>query len=392
MMGNSPLRLLLMLSFVVLLAACSSDDAETVIVGQDVADTDSPTEVTPTTISTVASSSSSSSTTMLTTSTTSTTSEAPATTQTTTTTTKPVADETIEVLGPAMVGVGEWAVIRPVSRDDIDCSNDGTLAYLVDGEIVHRYETLGGLGGVRLYNGPRGQDAFVVNCEESVERVLLQGSAIMPGFGGPELADFRFYDSEFDNFWMDYSGDYGWRGDMFAVHASTSAGGGTFDELFVFDPSSPSIEALHSRMGTRLSDVAFLGFDLISPTVWSVDIAGDVITTASSDSSSRVQVSRQPAEATAPPLPEGDELLSSDDVRIRLWSVPDAEGRAQVVSMVTASEWFYLAEEGLRLVRQIPVGGDIVEIEMYADDADGAPSRDLPWFTLEMVRVFDPAY
>ena len=160
MMGNSPLRLLLMLLFAVLLAACSSDDAETVVVGQDVADIDSPTEETSTTSSTATSSSSTASST----STTSTTSEAPATSQTTTTTTKPVADETIEVLGPAMVGVGEWAVIRPVSRDDIDCSNDGTLAYLVDGEIVHRYETLGGLGGVRLYNGPRGQDAFVVNC------------------------------------------------------------------------------------------------------------------------------------------------------------------------------------------------------------------------------------
>lgn len=387
MMGNSPLRLLLMLSFVVLLAACSSDDAETVIVGQDVADTDSPTEVTPTTISTVASSSSSSSTTMLTTSTSSTTSAVPATTQTTTT--EPAADETIEVLGPAMVGVGDWAVIRPVSRDDIDCSNDGTLAYLVDGEIVHRYETLGGLGGVRLYNGSRGQDAFVVNCEESVERVLLQGSAIVPGFAWPDLADFRFYDSEFANFRMDYSGDYGWRGDMFAVHASTSADGASFDELFVFDSYSLSIEAQHSRMGTRLSDVAFLGFDLVSPTVWAVDIAGDVITTASSDSSSRVQVLRQPSEATVPPLPEGDELLSSDEVLVRLWSVPDAEGHARVISMATASEWFYLAEDGVRLVRQIPVGEDIVEIEMYADHADGAPSQDLPWLTLEMIRVFD---
>jgi len=328
------------------------------------------------------------------TSTTSTTSEAPTTTDTTTpetTTTDPVADETIEVLGPAMVGLGDWAVIRPVSRDDIDCSNDGTLAYLLDGEVVHRYDTLGGLGGVRLYNGPRGQDAFVINCEESVERVLVQGSAIVPGTGWPELTDFRFYDSDFENFWMDYSGDYGWRGDMFAVHASTSADGETFDELFIFDPSAPSIEALHSQIGARLSDVGVPGVDLISPTVWTVDAAGDIITSASSDSSSRVHVLRQSTEATVPPLAEGDELFSSDEVMVRLWSVPDAEGHARVVSMARASEWFYLAEEGLRLVRQIPVGDDVVEIEVYAADADGAPSRDLPWLTLEMIRVFDEA-
>jgi hypothetical protein len=380
MMGNSPLRLLLTFWFAVLLAACSSDGAEAVVVGQDVADTAAPSEET---------SSSTSST-----SATSTTSEAPTTTDTTTpetTTTDPVADETIEVLGPAMVGLGDWAVIRPVSRDDIDCSNDGTLAYLLDGEVVHRYDTLGGLGGVRLYNGPRGQDAFVINCEESVERVLVQGSAILPGTGWPELTDFRFYDSDFENFWMDYSGDYGWRGDMFAVHASTSADGETFDELFIFDPSAPSIEALHSRIGTRLSDVGVPGVDLISPTVWTVDAAGDIITSASSDSSSRVQVLRQSTEATVPPLAEGDELLSSDEVMVRLWSVPDAEGHARVVSMARASEWFYLAEDGLRLVRQIPIGDDVVEIEMYADDADGAPSRDLPWLSLEMIRVFDEA-
>lgn len=386
MMGNSPLRLLLMLSFAVLLAACSSDDAETVVVGQDVTDTASAIEETSTTASTRTSSSSTTSST----STTSTTSEAPATTETQTTTTQPVIEETIEVLGAAMV-LGDWAVIRPVAQDDIDCSNDGTLAYLLDGEIVHRYETLGGLGGIRLYNGPRGQDAFVVNCEESVERVLVQGSAILPDFGWPELAEFRFYDSEFDNFRMDYSGDYGWRGDMFAVHASTSADGGSFDELFVFDSYSLSIEAQHSRMGTRLSAVAFLGFDLISPTAWTVDIAGDVITTASSDSSSRVQLLRQPSEATVPPASEDDELLSSDEVLVRIWSVPDAEGHSRVVSMTTASEWFYLAEEGVRLVRQIPVGEDTVEIEMYADDADGAPSQDLPWLTLEMIRVFNDA-
>jgi hypothetical protein len=380
MMGNSPLRLLLTFWFAVLLAACSSDGAEAVVVGQDVADTAAPSEET---------SSSTSST-----SATSTTSEAPTTTDTTTpetTTTDPVADETIEVLGPAMVGLGDWAVIRPVSRDDIDCSNDGTLAYLLDGEVVHRYDTLGGLGGVRLYNGPRGQDAFVINCEESVERVLVQGSAIVPGSGWPELTDFRFYDSDFENFWMDYSGDYGWRGDMFAVHASTFADGETFDELFIFDPSAPSIEALHSRIGTRLSDVGVPGVDLISPTAWTVEAAGDIITSASSVSSSRVQVLRQSTEATVPPLAEGDELLSSDEVMVRLWSVPDADGHARVVSMARASEWFYLAEEGLRLVRQIPVGDDVVEIEMYADKADGAPSRDLPWLTLEMIRVFDEA-
>jgi hypothetical protein len=54
---------------------------------------------------------------------------------------------------------------------------------------------------------------------------------------------------------------------------------------------------------------------------------------------------------------------------------------------VTATDWMFLAPDGIRVVRQIPIDGATIEIEMFVDDVDGAPGRDLPWLLLELARV-----
>jgi hypothetical protein len=224
----------------------------------------------------------------------------------------------LEILGPTMIGIGDWATIRPVNAPETDCDNKTLLAYVVDGVIVHRYDELGGFGGVRLFNGLKGQDAFVINCEESIERVLLQGSAVVPQSGWPELTDIRFYGEDAPDAIFDFGSDFGWRGDIFAAYGYSSAG----DELFMFDAAEGTVEPVFARIGERSQVSNVHGIDVVVPTGWVLE---DEASVSHPESFSRVQVTRLDGTRDDP-LVEGDEFLSSDSVDIRLWSTPDAAG------------------------------------------------------------------
>jgi hypothetical protein len=279
-----------------------------------------------------------------------------------------------------MGGIGEWATTRPVAVPVTDCDNKTVLAYVVDGEVVHRYDELGGFGGVRLFNGFKGQDAFVINCEESIERVLLHGSAIIPQTGWPELTDIRFYGDGAPDAIFDYGSDFGWRADIFAAHGYSSTG----DELFMFDAFDGTVEPVFTRIGKRTRVSNTHDVDVVVPTGWIVEDEASVF---HPESFSRVQVTRVDGSGDEP-VAEGDEFLSSDSTDIRLWTAPDADGTARRGSRVTATDRMFLAPDGIRVVRQIPADGATIQIEMFIDDVDGAPGLDLPWLLLELVRVF----
>lgn len=292
------------------------------------------------------------------------------------------APPTTEVLGPAMIGVGEWAVLRDGDGADSECSNTGLLAYLVDGVPEHVYAELGGLGGIRLFNGTRGQDAFVINCEESVERVLIQGSAIMPDQGWPELVDINLGNAA-NAIWFDYAADFGWRGDVFSAFGTAASGPPNGPELYVLDPVEASPELLIPRVGKRVT-LADVRVDVLLPSSWELR---DRSTVHHATSFSHVQIELH-HDPIGEPLTEGDDFLSSDSVDVRLY-MRSADDETTTSQRLTVTEWTFLAPDGVRVVRHVPVGDATVVIELFADSGDGAVDQDLPWLILDTLRIFE---
>lgn len=286
--------------------------------------------------------------------------------------------QTVEVLGPAMVGVGEWVVLRPPSDPEDECAS-GTLAFRVDGEIVHRYDELSFGGGVRLFNGFRGQDALVFNCEEVVDRVALQGSAILPEGGWPELTVIDLVDHPA---FFAFGGDYAWRGDVFTGFGTDLSPGSTGTELYGFDAYDGSVTPLIPRIG-ELVTVPGQNIDVLLPAEW--ELRGDD-TVHHPFSFSHVQVERT-GEPLGEPLAEGDDFLSSDSAMVSLWS---RDGDFATTSYaVEATDWTFLTDDGVRVVRHVPAGRDTVVIELFADAGDGTIDRDVPWLVLDTLRIFE---
>jgi hypothetical protein len=256
---------------------------------------------------------------------------------------------------------------------------------VVDGEIVHRYDELGPVYGIRLFNGWRGQDAFVVNCEESVERILLQGSALLPKSGWPELTDIALYGDDAPDVRLFFDANFAWRGDVFSAYGTIGNPGR--GELLVFDAATGEIEPLADRMGERTDLDLSNGADAVVPFSWTVDSENGFLSITSNTSFSRVQLRRLDDDSEDPPS-EGDDLLSSDSAMVWLWSEPTADGHAQMVELATATDWTYLSADGVRVVRRVPVGASTVEIELFADQIDSAIDQDLPWLVLDLIRVF----
>lgn len=308
------------------------------------------------------------------------------------TTTTFLTAEVLDPLGPAMIGSGEWVVLRePAAEAAEECGARGTLAYVIEGEIVHSYDELGNIGGIRLFNGTRGQDAFVINCEESVERVLLQGSAIMPDTGWPELTDVKLYGDGASNVSIAFTNEIAWRGDVFTAYGTIQGiGERGREELLAFDTVTGAIEPLADRIGgTRTAVDPNHEVDVVVPPGWVFDNTDSYVTIASETTFSRIQVER--VAKAFDPLAEGDKLLSSDSALTRLWMQPNADGNSLVSQVVDATDTTFLSANGLRLVRHVPVGVDTVEIEMFIDDNESGATQDLPWILLDLIRVIDPS-
>ncbi len=299
------------------------------------------------------------------------------------TTTLPT-QEYLETLGPAMIGIGEWVVLRPSGDGDDECP-DGVLAYQVDGEVVHTYDKVSFAGGIRLFNGTKGQDAFVLNCEESVVGLLLQTSSVFPDGGYPDLQEIDFFDDLADqepSFF--FSDEWGWSNDVFVGWGSLGGASG----LWAFGiPDAPAV-LLSDLLGERAPTNTDLGVSVVVPRDWTHESTSDGELVTHPFSSSRVQVWSTPG-SLEPPLAEGDELLSSDVVSTRIWSAADAGTAPEPGYPIEVDEWTFLNDDGVRVVRYIGRGSETVVIELFADGGDGSIDQDLPWLVLDTLRVFE---
>lgn len=324
------------------------------------------------------------------------TTEAPATTSSSipATTSAPDDDETtadetpttlpapgaVEILGDASFGVGQWGLFRPeFAEPDNECS-PGELAFIVDGEVVHIYDDLAFGGGLRVFSSNSGQDAFVFNCEEGVERIAIAGSAVLSEEGWPSIEVV-----ELSNVQFNFLSDFAWYGDVFGGFGSHVDG---YDALFVNDPATLTMVPFDSLLGERTPHNSELGVSLLSPTGWAIDPDAAGLSVSSPTSNSRVQVWTVPGDVEEP-VAEGDDLLVSETVDVRLWGGPNPD-QPSVVGQASATEWIFgTPDGGARIVRHVPRCDEIVEIEMFADPSDSAVDQDLPWLTLNLVQVSD---
>lgn len=133
---------------------------------------------------------------------------------------------------PASAG-GDWFVI-PGEPGEGECSLNGRLAYVIGGKIVSDYPELSTVtGGVQFFPGPDGQDAFVVNCEESVERVFLSRSLDLTSSASPEVVEIPLFGPDINTF-FDFSDDWAWRDGTFTAARTTANG---FEALTTFSSS-----------------------------------------------------------------------------------------------------------------------------------------------------------
>lgn len=277
----------------------------------------------------------------------------PTTTTVPTPTTMSVAPETawtVKVLGPAMVGTGEFVRLSEPDQSDSECQL-GWLGYRTDAGI-HRYSELGRMGGLKLFNGTKGQDAVVATCEESVEKVLIQGSAIFPESGVPE---FQVFDLQ-DHFLNPYTADLGWRGDSFMGQASV----GAWDDLFSFDTGSGEMVGVGDLIGKRYAHLNF-GYDFVSPDGWySSPYPGDesTITLYAGDDTAWVKITALEFAGDPEPLEDSD-LLSFYEGTTGVWTPVDDDPleastlRARQVGLQDELLWVFRSPEGIHTIKHL---------------------------------------
>lgn len=292
-----------------------------------------------------------------------------------------------ETLGSSMIGTGQWAIVRGANSpesEDLECGHDSTLAYVVDGEVVHKYDELGMFSGIRLFNGTNGQDAFVLNCEESVVGLFLQMSSVVPDRGYPYLQEIDFSEDLSDaepSFF--FSDEWGWSGDLFVGWGSLRG----VSQLWTFGIPDAVAVPVSDLLGNRAPTNPDLAVSVVVPRGWTYQSTSDSEVLTHPSSSSRVQVWSSP-EIPDPPLEEGDDLLSHDVANIRLWSTPTAGASAEPSLPVPVDEWTFLSNDGVRVVRYFTRESETVVIELFADTGDGAVDQDVPWLVLDTLRLF----
>ena len=274
----------------------------------------------------------------------------------------------VEPLGISMVGTGEYVRLTAPgtggSDDDSECGV-GRLGYLDNGEL-HRYDDLGPIGHTRLFNGPRGQDAIVVSCEESVERVLIQGSAVVPEDGVPRFTAFDLGQPHV----MGFDADLGWRGDLFGGYAWRDG----FDELVYFDTGSGSIVEAAATIGGRIEQLDY-GFDIVLPDGWEVltyEAAAVTLAIAPPDARSYISVLSL-TSAGDPEFPENAELVDFWTDSVPLWDYVSAD-RGTIVGSQTRSNWRLSHEGGTLVVQHLEAGDHHLIVHYYV-----GPGEDALW-------------
>lgn len=285
----------------------------------------------------------------------------------------------LEVLGVSMTGTGEFVRLtetRSGNQSDNSADGDGSedadgecelgwLGYLADGK-VHRYEELGQLGHTRLFNGPRGQDAIVVSCEESTERVFVQGSAVLPEDGIPRFTEFTIGQP----YLLDFDAQFGWWGDLFGGYGWH----GGWDELVYFDTGTGFVTEAALLLGTRTERIDS-GFDVVVPEGWELatedGVYGSVVLNPVRNGSPEglSYVSIDPVDwAGDPEFPEGAELVDFWIDEAKLWEYVSVD-RAKIVGSQERLNWRLEYNGGTLVVQHLEAGEiDLIVQYFVADD------------------------
>jgi len=274
----------------------------------------------------------------------------------------------IEILGEAAAGTGSWE------------SSDGILGFIdLDGRLQHQYFEVRSADDVRLFSGPRGQDAFVMIDRGEVRNVLIFQTVVIPESGRPEPIVFDLTDERAPHF--DPEANWAWHGDIFSANASTEEGA----DFFVFSTESGLVEPLADLIGERSAIDLDLRVDVVVPDGWTSTTSTDAILTITNDSTeSRVQVHRGNIEA-GPVFPEGVSAVHEEET---VAYVIGEDGASQLFPEVRWS--FRTEDDEWNIVRQIMTGADTgIEIEVLIDTSEFRPGTNLPLSVFELVRVYE---
>ncbi|MEM7272909.1 MAG: hypothetical protein AAF547_07510 [Actinomycetota bacterium] len=268
----------------------------------------------------------------------------------------------IEVLGTPMVGDGELVrLTEPGPADDeAECSL-GWLGLRREDGSIHRYDDLGRVGHLRLHNGPRGQDALVATCEEMVEAVWIQGSAVPPDDGIPRFVEFELGQPHL----FDLGAELGWWGDLFGGYGWHDG----WDELVLFDTATGAATEARSLLGTRLERLDH-GYDVVVPDGWEIrsgDPATGRLELASADDLAWITV--EPIEwAGDPEIPSTVELITYVEEQVPLWTYVGPE-RARRDGTQPRPTWILDTGDGTRTVHHLEGGEIDLIIDVYVAEA-----------------------
>ncbi len=293
------------------------------------------------------------------------------------------ATEEIAFLGPAAGGVGEFVYLQePVSNPDAECSA-GQLGFrLNDQGDIHIYEDLGTLGFARHQSGPRGQDAFIVSCEESIEEILIASSvgADTP----PTIRAFQLGDP-----WtMDFSrSEIGWWGDVLAGWAVDGNAGINNLDLVMFDTETGVIVPLADKVGSWQS-MLDTGYDYLLPDEWQavVDPTIGAVTITSADGGALVEIEPL-ASAGENDGPSSGEQLDFLADQVARWATPDQGSIADVfVEMQERLSWEWRTQAGTVVIYELQQAAVPVRITLTIDADAPAATTTLAFTMADLFR------
>ncbi len=290
----------------------------------------------------------------------------------------------IEVLGPAASGLGEFVYVEePNSNPDSEC-RQGNLGYRLDGQTdVSIYQEIGMLGFTRHRPGPKGQDAFIVSCEESIERILIAGSVGVDD-QPPSLQSFSL-----GNPWlMDFSAsDISWWGDVLTGWASDNTASDITLDLVLFDTETATVMPLADKVGSWQSMWDY-GYDYLLPDGWQavVDPALGAVTITSSDGAAVVEIEplSSAGETDGPVDGEPLDFLSDEIAR---WAAPVQGSTATVFAgMQERLSWEWRVPTGRVIIYELRQAAVPVRLTLTVDDTAASSTTTLAFTVADLFR------
>ncbi|MGI9607813.1 MAG: hypothetical protein ACR2P0_16920 [Acidimicrobiales bacterium] len=327
----------------------------------------------------------------------------PATEPVLSTTLEPVTTTTTTVLGEALAeydmieplidfGAGDSRFVRLSETPSLDeeCSQ-GVLAVETEGEIVHIYDDVGSVGGLRADYGPFGQIAIVENCEEWTTRLLFASESVPPPDGIPIVNQLV---PPSNIFHLDSLGWYGTTG-WFSGEAAFYDGNTGWNDTVLFDYDAGTIEITSDVFGWR-DPILDVGIDYVGAGSWLVppfDPSRTEVVMNDDESDSWVSITvYDPANAPEVSALDGETVRGSFTLEVDLWeSVDPGYHRSRVTGSALATDHDFSSNEGFRVLRRVELPDRVVDVQYFLAAGTGAAYQDVPYITFDSVRIYETA-